>query len=215
MKRVYLLRHAKSSWKHPELPDHDRPLAGRGKRAAKAMVKHMRAQEFEPELVLCSTARRALISLNREIDGSRSLSSGVPDAIPVYIHLLRAKDVIDREYARPLDVATLAVAAHASTAHFARSFKQAFGETPHKYLSRRRIERAKELLRGTDLSATDVSLEVGFQSLGSFSAAFRELVGESPGRYGRRWREEAAPPIPGCFTLMYTRPVGSSSFRED
>ena len=139
----------------------------------------------------------------------------MPDPIPVYIHLLRAKDVIDREYARPLDVATLAAQAHASTAHFDRSFKRAFGETPHKYLVRRRIERAKELLRGTDLSVTEISLEVGFQSLGSFSTAFSELVDESPGRYGRRWRDEAAPPIPACFTLMYTRPVGSSSFQED
>src|SRR5215208_6427413 len=114
--------------------------------------------------------------------------SRVPDAIPVYVHLLRAKDVIDREYARQLDVATLASEAHASTAHFARSFKRAFGETPHKYLVRRRIERAKELLRGTDLSVTEVSLEVGFQSLGSFSAAFRDLVGEPPSDYARRWR---------------------------
>jgi AraC-like DNA-binding protein len=137
------------------------------------------------------------------------------DAIPVYIHLLRAKDVIDRDYAKPLDVATLAAEAHASTAHFSRSFKRAFGETPHKYLVRRRIERAKGLLRSTDLSVTDVSLDVGFRSLGSFGAAFRDLVGESPGSYGRRWREEAAPAIPGCFTLMYTRPVASSSFREE
>jgi AraC-like DNA-binding protein len=110
----------------------------------------------------------------------------VPDAIPVYIHLLRAKDVIDREYARQLDVAALAREAHASPAHFARGFKRAFGVTPHRYLLRRRIERGKELLRGTDLSVTEISLEVGFQSLGSFGAAFRELVGESPGRYGRR-----------------------------
>ena len=138
----------------------------------------------------------------------------MPDAIPVYIHLVRAKDLIDREYARQLDVATLAHEAHASTAHFARSFKRAFGETPHKYLIRRRIERAKELLRGTDLSVTEISLAVGFQSLGSFGAAFRELVGESPGRYGRRWRQQGVPPIPGCFTLMHTRPVESSSFRE-
>jgi AraC-like DNA-binding protein len=136
----------------------------------------------------------------------------MPDPIPVYIHLLRAKDVIDREYARPLEVATLARAAHASTAHFARSFKRAFGETPHQYLLRRRIERAKELLRGTDLSVTEISLDVGFQSLGSFSTVFRNLVGEPPVEYGRRWRAEAAPPIPACFTLMYTRPVTSSSF---
>jgi AraC-like DNA-binding protein len=138
----------------------------------------------------------------------------VPDAIPVYIHLLGAKNLIDREYARQLDVAALAREAHASPAHFARSFKRAFGETPHKYVVRRRIERAKELLRGTDLSVTEISLEVGFQSLGSFGAAFRELVGESPGRYGRRWRDEGVPPIPSCFTLMHTRPVASSSFRE-
>jgi AraC-like DNA-binding protein len=131
----------------------------------------------------------------------------VRDPIPVYFHLLRAKDVIDRDYAHELDVATLAREAHASTAHFARSFKQAFGETPHQYLRRRRIERAGELLRGSELSVTEVSLEVGFHSLGSFSAAFRELVGESPAAYARRWRDASAPAIPGCFTLMCTRPL--------
>ena len=136
------------------------------------------------------------------------------DVIPVYIHLLRAKDLIDREYAAPLDVPALARAAHASTAHFSRSFKRAFGETPHQYLLRRRIERAKELLRGTDMSVTEVSLEVGFQSLGSFSTAFRELVGAPPSEYARQWSAGEPPPIPACFTLMYTRPVGSSSFRE-
>jgi AraC-like DNA-binding protein len=138
----------------------------------------------------------------------------MPDAIPVYIHLLRAKDLIDRDYAQPLDVAALARAAHASTAHFARSFKRAFGETPHQYLRRRRIERAMDLLRETGLSVTEVSLEVGFRSLGSFSSAFREVAGEPASRYARRWRAGGPPPIPGCFTLMYTRPVESSSFGE-
>jgi transcriptional regulator GlxA family with amidase domain len=138
----------------------------------------------------------------------------MPAAIPVYLHLLRAKDLIDRDYAQPLDVPGLARAAHASTAHFSRSFKQAFGETPHRYLQRRRIERAQELLRGTSLSVTEVSLEVGFHSLGSFSAAFRDLVGEPPSAYAARWRGAGAPPIPACFTLMYTRPVRSSSSRE-
>jgi AraC-like DNA-binding protein len=138
----------------------------------------------------------------------------MPAPIPVYIHLLRAKDLIDRDYALPLDVPALARAAHASTAHFSRSFKRAFGETPHRYLQRRRIERAQELLRATDLSVTEVSLEVGFRSLGSFSAAFRDLAGEPPSDYARRWRSAGAPPIPACFTLMYTRPVTSSSSRE-
>jgi AraC-like DNA-binding protein len=136
------------------------------------------------------------------------------ESIPIYIHLLRAKDVIDRDYARPLDVAALAREAYASTSHFSRSFKRAFGETPYQYLRRRRIERAKELLRETELSVTEVSLEVGFQSLGSFSTAFRELVAESPVEYARRWRATGPPPIPACFTLMYTRPIASSSFRE-
>jgi AraC-like DNA-binding protein len=135
-------------------------------------------------------------------------------AVPIYLHLLRAKDLIDREYARQLNVPTLAREAHASTAHFSRSFRQAFGETPHRYLLRRRIERAMELLRGTELTVTEVGLEVGFRSLGSFSTAFRDLVGEPPSAYRSRWGANAPPPIPGCFTLMYTRPLGSSSFRE-
>jgi AraC-like DNA-binding protein len=138
----------------------------------------------------------------------------MPDAIGVYIHLRRAKDLIDREYARHLDVPALAREAHASTAHFSRSFKSAFGETPHQYLRRRRIERAKELLRGTELSVTRVSLEVGYRSLGSFSSAFRKLVGQSPGGYARRWRAARRPPIPACFTLMYTRPSHRAGFEK-
>jgi AraC-like DNA-binding protein len=138
----------------------------------------------------------------------------MPSPIPVYIHLLRAKDMIDREFARELDVRALARRAHASPAHFSRSFKSAFGEPPHKYLTRRRIERAQELLRNTDLSVTEVSMGVGFRSLGSFSSAFRDLVGEPPSRYAERWRMKGVPPIPGCFTLMHTRPVASSSSGE-
>jgi AraC-like DNA-binding protein len=135
------------------------------------------------------------------------------DPVPVYIHLRRARDLIDRDFAETLDVPALAREAHASRAHFVRSFKKAFGETPHKYLLRRRIERAKELLRNTPLSVTEVSLAVGFRSLGSFSTAFRQLVGESPSAYTRRWRSAVPPPIPACFTLMYTRPH-TSTFRE-
>ena len=136
------------------------------------------------------------------------------DRVPTYIHLLRAKDLIDRDYARGLDVPALARTAHASTAHFSRSFKRAFGETPHQYLLRRRIERAKDLLRGSPLSVTEVSGAVGFRSLGSFSTAFRGLVGDSPSDYARRWRAAGVPPIPACFMLMYTRPAGLSSSRE-
>lgn len=138
----------------------------------------------------------------------------MPGAIPVYVHLLRAKDLIDREYARPLDVAALARAAHASSAHFSRSFKLAFGETPHQYLLRRRVERAKDLLRGTDLTVTEVSVAVGFRSLGSFSTAFRELVGEPPRAYAGRWRDVEPAPIPACFTLMYTRPWKRAVFEK-
>jgi AraC-like DNA-binding protein len=135
------------------------------------------------------------------------------DPIPIYVHLRRAKDLIDRHFAEPLDVPALAREAYASRAHFVRSFKKAFGETPHRYLVRRRIERAKELLRNTPLSVTEVSLAVGFRSLGSFSAAFRQLVGEAPRVYASRWRAAVPPPIPACFTLMYTRPH-VSTFRE-
>jgi AraC-like DNA-binding protein len=134
--------------------------------------------------------------------------------IPVYIHLLRAKDLIDRDYAAELDVPALAHAAHASPAHFSRGFKRAFGETPHQYLLKRRIERAKELLRETDRSVTDVSLDVGFRSLGSFSTAFRELVGEPPRDYARRWRAASPPAIPGCFSMMHTRPLKKAALEK-
>ena len=136
------------------------------------------------------------------------------DSIPVYVHLLRAKDLIDRQYAEPLDVPALAREANASVGHFIRSFKRAFGETPHQYLLRRRIERAKDLLRSTELPVTQVSLEVGFQSLGSFSTAFHNLVGATPSGYAQQWRASGPPAIPACFPLMYTRPVESGNFRE-
>jgi AraC-like DNA-binding protein len=128
------------------------------------------------------------------------------DPIPIYVHLRRVKDLIDRRYALELDVEAMAREAHASPAHFIRSFRTAFGETPHRYLLRRRIERASDLLRSTGLSVTEVSLRVGFRSLGSFSTAFRGLIGESPSEYAGRWRAAGAPPIPTCFTLMHTRP---------
>ena len=120
-------------------------------------------------------------------------------------HLRRARDLIDRDYARPLDVADLARAALMSTAHFSRQFRAAYGETPYAYLMTRRIERAKALLRGSDLTVTEVCLEVGCTSLGSFSARFTEIVGETPTAYRARNHEELAG-VPDCVAKDLTRP---------
>jgi AraC-like DNA-binding protein len=119
--------------------------------------------------------------------------------------LRRARDLIDREYARPLDVPTLARAAFMSPGHFSRQFRAAFGETPYNYLMTRRIERAKVLLRRGDMSVTEVCMAVGCTSLGSFSARFTELVGESPSAYRARNHAEAAA-VPGCWAKLVTRP---------
>ena len=97
--------------------------------------------------------------------------------------LLRARDAMDRAYAEPLDVRAVAAVAHVSEAHFSRSFRAVFGETPHRYLQRRRVERSMFLLRETDRSVTDICLDVGFTSLGTFSRMFREIVGETPSGY--------------------------------
>jgi AraC-like DNA-binding protein len=128
-------------------------------------------------------------------------------AIPLSRHLLRVRDLIDRAYAGPLDVPALARSAHVSESHFNRSFKAAFGETPHRYLLRRRMERAKALLRAGDLSVTDVCLEVGFTSLGSFSTQFRRYVGESPTSYRDREGHGELGRVPGCLVKRYTTPV--------
>jgi transcriptional regulator GlxA family with amidase domain len=122
--------------------------------------------------------------------------------------LLRARDAMDRTYAQPLDVPTLARIAHVSEAHFIRTFRATFGETPHRYLQRRRVERAMFLLRQTERSVTDICFDVGFTSLGTFSRTFRTIVGEPPTTY--RTRAEAKP-VPNCFVMAYTRP---SSFGE-
>jgi AraC-like DNA-binding protein len=122
------------------------------------------------------------------------------------VHLRRARDLIDREYARPLDVPAMARAALMSPAHFSRQFRAAYGETPYSYLMTRRIERAKALLRRGDLSVTDVCMAVGCTSLGSFSARFTELVGESPSAYRAR-DHGAMAPVPACWAKVITRPV--------
>lgn len=114
---------------------------------------------------------------------------------------------MDRDYARQLDLEALARRAGYSRFHFARSFRDIYGETPHAYLTRRRIERAKDLLRSANLTVTEICELVGFASLGSFSARFSELVGVSPTEYRRRAVEQGGPPpVPGCFVMMWTRP---------
>ena len=115
---------------------------------------------------------------------------------------------MDRAYAEPLDVRTVAAVAHISEAHFIRSFRNVFGETPHRYLQRRRVERSMFLLRETDRPVSDICHEVGFTSLGTFSRTFREVMGESPTAYRRRAVVDA---VPTCFAMAWTRP---SSFGE-
>jgi AraC-like DNA-binding protein len=125
------------------------------------------------------------------------------------VHLRRARDLMDRDYARPLDVPAMARAALMSPAHFSRQFRAAYGETPYGYLMTRRIERAKALLRRGDRSVTEVCLEVGCTSLGSFSARFTEIVGESPSAYRAR-DHRAGATVPACVAKAWTRPERTS-----
>ncbi|MEQ4300414.1 AraC family transcriptional regulator [Plantactinospora sp. B6F1] len=118
--------------------------------------------------------------------------------------MLRARDAMDRAYAQPLDVPTLARIAHVSEAHFTRTFRATFGETPHRYLQRRRVERAMFLLRETGRSVTDICFDVGFGSLGTFSRTFRDIVGCSPRAYRKG---TAALNVPTCFTMAWMRPT--------
>ncbi len=137
-----------------------------------------------------------------------------PEELANLAHLRRARDLMDREYARPLDVAALARAALMSTAHFSRRFRATYGETPYAYLMTRRIERAKALLRRGDLSVTEVCLAVGCVSLGSFSARFTELVGETPTAYRAR-DHRALARVPGCVAKDLTRPSPKPSRIEE
>ena len=122
--------------------------------------------------------------------------------------MLRARDAMDRAYAEPLDITALARIAYVSEAHFIRTFRATFGETPHRYLQRRRVERAMFLLRTTTRSVTDICLETGFSSLGTFSRTFTDIVGEPPSAY----REHGSvQPVPSCFAMAWTRPSSHAS----
>lgn len=127
-----------------------------------------------------------------------------PEDLADLAHLRRARDLMDRDFARPLDVPAIAAAALMSPAHFSRRFRAAYGETPYSYLMTRRIERAKALLR-QGVSVTDACMAVGCTSLGSFSSRFTEVVGETPSRYRARdhhgWES-----VPACVSRVVTRP---------
>lgn len=123
--------------------------------------------------------------------------------------MLRARDTMDRAFSQPLDVHALARVAHVSPAHFSRQFRATFGESPHRYLQRRRVERAMELLRETERSVTDICFDVGFGSLGTFSRTFRAVVGESPSAYRARFAGEGnALRVPACWAMAWLRPAG-------
>jgi AraC-like DNA-binding protein len=125
-----------------------------------------------------------------------------PVALDLLPHLRRAHDHIDRHYQAALDLDQLATVAGVSKFHFARSFDAVYGETPIRYLTRRRIERAQDLLRAANLTVTEICMLVGFASLGSFSARFTQLVGESPTAYRDRWAVRGGPHVPGCYLFM-------------
>ena len=125
-------------------------------------------------------------------------------AAPVELlrHLRRARDHIDGHYVADLQLDQLASVAGVSKFHFVRSFKATYGETPIRYLTRRRLERAQDLLRSANLTVTEVCMLVGFASLGSFSARFAQVVGESPIAYRNRWAARGGPHVPGCYLFM-------------
>ncbi len=125
----------------------------------------------------------------------------MPDSL--LVHLRRARDLADRHYADPLDLDALAAAAGVSKYHFLRCFSVTYGKTPARYLTERRIERAQDLLRSTNLTVTEVCGLVGYSSLGSFSSRFTQLVGVSPSAYQAKYAERGAPRIPGCFVFMH------------
>jgi AraC-like DNA-binding protein len=131
-------------------------------------------------------------------------------------HLLRARDLGDSRYHDPLDLRALAREAHVSPRHFSRSFRRVFGETPYQYLLSRRLERARHLLRTTEMSVAEVCLEVGFTSVGSFTTTFRKHVGVSPTTFRRAYGGPSeADRVPLCFAMAWARRAPDGAFRED
>lgn len=130
------------------------------------------------------------------------------------VRLRRARDRMDRDFAEELDVPALAQDCLMSVGHFQRSFKAAFGETPYSWLMTRRVERAMALFRNTDLTVTEVCMQVGCTSLGSFSASFTRLVGETPSSYRSRGHDELRG-VPACFVKQFTRPKAATRQSRD
>ena len=130
-----------------------------------------------------------------------------PQELANLAHLRRARDLIDRDYARPLDVPTMAAGALMSPAHFSRQFRAAYGETPYSYLMTRRIERAMAMLRIGEQSVTEICFAVGCSSLGTFSTRFTELVGVPPSVYREQEEARSTAGIPACLAKQVTRPI--------
>jgi AraC-like DNA-binding protein len=138
----------------------------------------------------------------------------VRDRTGTLVAVRRARDLIDRDYAEPLNLTGIATAAGFSRYYFVRAFRATYGETPGRYLSRRRVERAQDLLRSVNLTVTEVCHLVGFSSVGSFSARFRELTGVPPSQFQRDARRRRPLPIPGCYVLMNSGPPANRATAE-
>jgi AraC-like DNA-binding protein len=131
-------------------------------------------------------------------------------------HLLRARDLVDSRYDEPLDMRRLAREAQVSPRHFSRSFRRVFGETPHQYLLSRRLERARHLLRTTEMPVAEICLEVGFTSVGSFTTTFTRQIGVSPTTFRKAYGGPSeADRIPLCFAMAWARRAPLGAFRED
>jgi len=133
------------------------------------------------------------------------------DTTKQLLRLRLAKDAMDRDWSEPLDLDSVAAAAGYSRYHFVRLFKEAYGETPGRYLTRRRIERSCDLLRSANLTVTEICMVVGFTSLGTFCTRLKEQVGMTPSEFRARATKGGPAPIPGCFALFWAGAFASDS----